>query len=267
MNEGIDFAPEIREKQGSRPRFAAPLPLRISLFIPCFIDQLYPNVAVSMVRVFERLGHAVDYDERQTCCGQPAFNSGYWPEARAVAGRMLEIFRDAEYVVSASGSCGAMLKVFYPELYKGHPREEEAARVLSPKVYEFSDFLVNVLGVRDVGARFPAKVTFHDGCHGLRELAIKAQPRALLAAVRGLELVEMNGTETCCGFGGTFAAKMPSISTAMGEVKCANALETGADFIVSNDSSCLMQIQGLLDRQGHGKKLRSLHLAEVLASE
>ena len=240
--------------------------MRISLFIPCFIDQLSPNVAISIVRVLERLGHSVEYDERQTCCGQPAFNSGYWPEARVVARRMLDIFRDAEYVVSASGSCGAMLKVFYPELFKDQP-QETAALALSPKVYEFSDFLVSVLGVRDVGARFPAKVTFHDGCHGLRELAIKAQPRALLAAVRDLELIEMRDTETCCGFGGTFAAKMPSISTAMGEVKCARALETGAEYIVSNDSSCLMQIQGLLDRQGNGKTMRSLHLAEVLASE
>ena len=239
--------------------------MRLSLFIPCFIDQIYPKVAVSMVTVLERLGHTVEYDERQSCCGQPAFNSGYWPEARAIATRTLDIFKDAEYIVSASGSCGAMLKVFYPELFKGHP-QEAASLALSPKVHEFSDFLVSVLGVSDVGARFPAKVTFHDGCHGLRELAIKQQPRTLLSAVRDLELVEMKGTETCCGFGGTFAAKMPSISTAMGEVKCANALETGADFVVSNDSSCLMQIQGLLDRQGNGKRLRSLHLAEVLAS-
>ena len=240
--------------------------MRVSLFIPCFIDQLYPQAAISMVRVLERLGHAVEYDERQTCCGQPAFNSGYWQEARNVAERTLGLFRDAEYVVSASGSCGAMLKVFYPDLFKG-TRDEAAALALSPKVYEFSDFLVSVLGVTDVGARFPAKVTFHDGCHGLRELGIKRQPRALLGAVRGLELIEMDSAETCCGFGGTFAAKMPSISTAMGEVKCAHALATEAEYVVSNDSSCLMQIQGLLDRQGHGKKLRTLHLAEVLASE
>ena len=218
-----------------------------------------------MVRVLERLGHTVEYDEQQTCCGQPAFNSGYWKEARDVAERTLGLFRDADYVVSASGSCGAMLKVFYPELFKG-TRDEAASLALSPKVHEFSDFLVSVLGVTDVGARFPAKVTFHDGCHGLRELGIKRQPRALLGAVRDLELIEMEGTETCCGFGGTFAAKMPSISTAMGEVKCAHALETGAEYVVSNDSSCLMQIQGLLDRQGNGKKLRTLHLAEVLAS-
>ena len=240
--------------------------MRVSLFIPCFIDQLYPNVAVSMVRVFERLGHTVEYDERQTCCGQPAFNSGYWPEARAVAERTLALFKNVDYLVSASGSCGAMLKVFYPELFKGTPHEA-ASLAFGPKVYEFSDFLVSVLKVTDVGARFPAKVTFHDGCHGLRELGVRKQPRALLSAVRDLELVEMSSAETCCGFGGTFAAKMPSISTAMGEIKCASALGTGAEYVVSNDSSCLMQIQGLLDRQGQGEKLRSLHLAEVLAKE
>ena len=239
--------------------------MRVSLFIPCFIDQLFPRAAISMVRVLERLGHTVEYDDRQTCCGQPAFNSGYWPEARNVAERALHIFRDADYVVSASGSCGAMLKVFYPDLFKG-TRDEAAAMALSPKVYEFSDFLVSVLKVTDVGARFPARVTFHDGCHGLRELGVKKQPRTLLGAVRDLELVEMDGAETCCGFGGTFAAKMPSISTAMGEVKCVNALRTEAQYIVSNDSSCLMQIQGLLDRQGKGENLRTLHLAEVLAS-
>jgi L-lactate dehydrogenase complex protein LldE len=240
--------------------------MRVSLFIPCFIDQLYPQVAISMVRVFERLGHTVEYDADQTCCGQPAFNSGYWAEARPLGQRMLRIFEDAEYVVSASGSCGAMLKVFYPELFKG-TASEEAALAMGPKVYEFSDFLVSVLGVTDVGARFPAKVTFHDGCHGLRELGVKRQPRVLLEAVRDLELVEMSGAETCCGFGGTFAAKMPSISTAMGEIKCASALETGAQYVVSNDSSCLMQIQGLLNRQGKGGQLRSLHLAEVLAQQ
>ncbi len=238
----------------------------VALFIPCFIDQLYPQVGISMVRVLERLGHQVEYDERQTCCGQPAFNSGYWPEARSVASRMLDLFSEskADAIVSASGSCGAMMKVFYAELFKGQP-EEGKARALSPRVHEFSSFLVDVLGVTDVGARFDARVTFHDGCHGLRELGVKTQPRTLLGAVRGLELLEMKEAETCCGFGGAFAAKMPSISTAMGEVKCASALETGADFVVSNDSSCLMQIQGLLDRQGQGKTLRSLHLAEVLA--
>lgn len=216
-----------------------------------------------MVELFERLGHTVDYREAITCCGQPAFNSGYWEEARPVAERTLELLGDAEAVVSASGSCGAMLKVFYAELFRGTPREAAAAR-LKERVFEFSEFLVDRLGITDLGASFPGKATFHDGCHGLRELGVKSQPRRLLEKVRGLELVEMKEAESCCGFGGTFAAKFPTISTAMAEVKCASAFETGAEFVISNDSSCLMQIQGLLDRQG--QRLKTLHLAEVLAS-
>jgi len=217
---------------------------------------------MDIVRVLERLGHTVDYPEAQTCCGQPAFNSGYWDEARAVAERQMTIFRDAEAVVIASGSCGAMVQVFYPELFRHHPREIEA-RALSAKTFEFSDFLVNQLGVLDVGARFLGRATFHDGCHGLRELGLKKEPRLLLQHVQGLELVEMQEAETCCGFGGTFAVKFPMISTAMGEVKCASIAETGADYVISNDSSCLMQIRGILDRQG--KTTKTLHLAEVLA--
>jgi L-lactate dehydrogenase complex protein LldE len=215
-----------------------------------------------MVKILERLGHEVDYPESQTCCGQPAFNSGYWAEARTVAETILDAFGKADVVVGASGSCGAMLKVFNPELFHGHPREADA-KALAAKVHEFSSFLVNVLGVTDIGAEFRAKATFHDGCHGLRELGIKREPRELLRHVRGLELIEMKEAETCCGFGGTFAVKFPEISTAMGEVKCASIAETGADLVISNDSSCLMQIQGLLDRQG--KPVRSMHLAEVLA--
>jgi L-lactate dehydrogenase complex protein LldE len=225
---------------------------------------MFPQVGVSMVKILERLGHQVDCPETVTCCGQPAFNSGYWHEARAVAEPVLRALSDSEVVVIGSGSCGAMLKVFYQELFAGTPNAA-AAKALSGKCYEFSDFLVTKLGVTDLGARFPARVTFHDGCHGLRELGNKRPARELLHHVRGLELVEMKDAEVCCGFGGTFAAKFPMISTAMGEVKCVSAAETGADYIVSNDSSCLMQVQGLLDRQG--SKLKTIHLAEVLASE
>jgi L-lactate dehydrogenase complex protein LldE len=237
--------------------------MKISLFIPCFVDMFYPQVGVSMVKIFERLGHEVDFPENQTCCGQPAFNAGYWDEARSVAEKSLETFRDAEVVVSASGSCGAMMKVFYPELFAKTPQLEKA-QTLAAKTFEFSDFLVNRLGVHDVGARFDGTVTFHDGCHGLRELGIKKEPRLLLAQVRGLELREMGEAETCCGFGGLFSVKFPQISTAMGEVKCASIAETKADYVVSNDSSCLMQIQGVLDREK--RPIRSLHLAEVLAN-
>jgi len=223
---------------------------------------MFPQVGLSMVRILERLGHSIDCPEQLACCGQPAFNSGYWDEARAVAVKVLAGLKDAEVVVIASGSCGAMLKVFYSELFAG-TEHAEAAKALAPKCYEFSDFLVTKLGVTDLGARFPAKVTFHDGCHGLRELGNKNAARELLARVRGLELVEMKDAELCCGFGGTFAAKFPMISTAMGEVKCASAFDTGAEYIVSNDSSCLMQLQGLLDRQA--SKLKTIHLAQVLA--
>jgi len=237
--------------------------LKITLFIPCFVNTCYPQAAISMVQILEGLGHTVDYRDEVVCCGQPAFNSGYWDEARPVAARTIEKLEDAEVVVIASGSCGAMLKVFYVELFQG-TKLDAAAKALSAKCWEFSDFLVTKLGVTDLGAHFPASVTFHDGCHGLRELGIKSQPRKLLEKVRGLTLIEMKEAESCCGFGGTFSAKFPQISTAMGEVKCASAVETGADYIVSSDSSCLMQIQGLLDRQG--RPLRSMHLAEVLAS-
>jgi L-lactate dehydrogenase complex protein LldE len=238
--------------------------MTVTLFIPCFVDLMYPRVGISVVQILEKLGHKVDYPEELTCCGQPAFNSGYWPEARDVARPVLQRLQNAEAVVIASGSCGAMLKVFYPQLFAG-TEFEKAANELSSKCYEFSDFLVTKLGVTDLGARFPAKVTFHDGCHGLRELGNKKPARALLAKVRELELIEMRDAETCCGFGGTFASKFPMISTAMGEVKCASAAETGAEYIVSNDSSCLMHVQGLVDKQG--KKLKTIHLAEVLTSK
>lgn len=236
--------------------------MTVSLFIPCFVDLLYPRVGISIVQILEQLGHKIDFPEELNCCGQPAFNSGYWNEARDLATPVIDRLKSAEAVVIASGSCGAMLKVFYPQLFAGTPHEA-AAGALSDKVFEFSDFLVTRLGVTDLGARFPARVTFHDGCHGLRELGIKRAPRALLEKVQGLELVEMK-EEVCCGFGGTFAAKFPMISTAMGEVKCAQAAETGAEYIVSNDSSCLMHIQGLADKQG--RALKTLHLAEVLTS-
>jgi len=236
--------------------------MTISLFIPCFVDLMYPQVGISMARIFEKLGHKVVVPRGPACCGQPAFNTGYWDESRTIAEKMLEALQDAEVVVIASGSCGAMMKVFYPELFAG-TKHEAQARALAPKCHEFSSFLVNQLGVTDLGAKFPHKVTFHDGCHGLRELNNKRPPRELLAKVQGLELVEMAAAETCCGFGGTFSAKFPAISTAMGEVKCASALETKTDYIVSCDSSCLMQIQGLADKQKQG--LKTIHLAEILA--
>jgi L-lactate dehydrogenase complex protein LldE len=237
--------------------------MKVTLFVPCFVDLMYPKVGISIVEILERLGHRIDYPEDLTCCGQPAFNSGYWDDARKVAAPVLERLKGAEAVVIASGSCGAMLKVFYSELFAGTPHEQ-AAKELSAKCYEFSDFLVTKLGVTDLGAVFPHKVTIHDGCHGLRELGLKKGARQRRGKVRGLELIEMKEAETCCGFGGTFAAKFPMISTAMGEVKCASATDTGSDYIVSNDSSCLMQVQGLLSKQN--SRLKTIHLAELLNS-
>lgn len=235
--------------------------MTITLFVPCYMDACFPQAAISMVRVLEKLGHQIEFPAELACCGQPPFNSGYWDEARKIARPVLKRLENAEAVVIGSGSCGAMLKVFYRELFAGLP-EEGAARALAEKTWEFSDFLVTKLGVKDVGAKYERKVTFHDGCHGLRELKTKQQPRELLRHVRGLELVEMSEAETCCGFGGAFAAKYASISTAMGEVKCASAAQTGAEVIVSNDSSCLMHIQGLLAREG--RPIQTMHLAEVL---
>ncbi len=234
--------------------------MTITLFIPCFVDALFPRAGISMAEILEQLGHRVVCPEDIACCGQPPFNSGYWDEARTIAAPIVEKLKNAEAVVIGSGSCGAMIKKFYPELFAG-TRHEADAKKLSANTWEFSEFLVRKLGVTDLGAKFPHKVTYHDGCHGLRELNIKLSPRALLGKVGGLELVEMK-EDVCCGFGGTFAAKFPMISTAMGEVKIANAAETNAEYIVSGDSSCLMHIQGLLSRQG--KPMKTIHLAEVL---
>ncbi len=237
--------------------------MKINLLIPCFVDQLFPAVGISVVRIFEKLGHTVDFKESIFCCGQPAFNAGFWEESREIAGRVLQALKGEDPVVVPSGSCAAMVKNFYPELFRGKS-QAQAAEQLSGRTFEFSSFLVDQLGVTDLGSRFPAKVTFHDGCHGLRELQVKRQPRLLLERVKDLTLIEMADQTSCCGFGGTFAVKFPMISTAMGETKSESALETGAEYLVSNDSSCLMHLQGLLSRQN--QKLRTVHLAEVLAS-
>jgi len=237
--------------------------LKINLLIPCFVDQLFPSVGISVVRIFEKLGHTVDFKESVACCGQPAFNAGYWKEARGIAGRVLRSLAGSDPVVVPSGSCAAMVKNFYPELFRETPQAEAAVQ-LSQRVFEFSSFLVDQLRITELGSRFPARVTFHDGCHGLRELHVKRQPRQLLERVQDLTLLEMEDQTSCCGFGGTFAVKFPMISTAMGETKSASAVETGAEYLVSNDSSCLMHLQGLLSRQK--QKLKTIHLAEVLAS-
>jgi L-lactate dehydrogenase complex protein LldE len=236
--------------------------VKIALFVPCYVDQFYPRVAESVVRVLERLGHQIDFDESLACCGQPAFNAGCWDDARSVASRVVSHLQDAEAIVVPSGSCATMMRVFYPEIFKNSERDK-AAKALAERTYEFSQFVVDRLGVTDLQSRFPGKATFHDGCHGLRELGVRSQPRILLSHVRDLELVEMEDADVCCGFGGLFAVKFPMISTAMGETKCELATQTGAEYLISNDSSCLMHLEGLLKRSD--SKMKALHLAEVLA--
>lgn len=231
--------------------------MRVALFIPCFVDQLFPNVGQAMVTVLRRLNVEVDYPQAQTCCGQPAFNTGYWDEARELAQRYCDVFADADAIVSPSGSCTAMVRNFYPDLLG-------KATKTTANTFEFGEFLVRKLGVTDVGARFPAKVTYHDSCHALRELRLKDEPRQLLRNVRDLELVEMGEAETCCGFGGTFSVKFPMISYAMDEVKVTSIQKTGAEYVVSGDSSCLMQIDGYLKRQR--LPIKTISLAEILAS-
>lgn len=214
-----------------------------------------------MVNVLERLGHEVDYPQSQTCCGQPAFNSGYFHEARSVADHFLTTFGDSELIGVPSGSCTAMVRKFYPELYQDTNRVDEVAQI-ARRTFEFSELLVNQLKVTDVGARLAGTATYHDGCHGLRELGIMDAPRELLRHVRGLEVVEMDEAQSCCGFGGSFAVKFPQISTAMTQVKLGSASQTNADYLVSGDPSCLMQIKGLFSRQK--SPIQCLHLAEVL---
>ncbi len=235
--------------------------MRVSLFIPCLTDQFFPRVGINLYKILKKAGAIVDYPSEQTCCGQPAFNSGYHEEAIELAQRFLQVFRSSEYIVSPSGSCTSMVKMFYPEILEDLGLKETLHDV-TRKTYEFSDFLVNVMGVTDLGVYFPHRVTYHDACHLLRELQVKQAPRDLIRKVRGIELVEMEQSENCCGFGGTFSVKYPEISTAMAEDKAASIAQTGAEYVVANDSSCLMQIGGCLSRKDLAAK--PLHLADLL---
>ncbi len=237
---------------------------KVALFIPCFIDQVLPQVGLDMARVLRRVGCELEFPPDQSCCGQPAFNSGYWDEARAVAERFVRVFGNAETIVCPSASCTVMARNFYPELLAASALRDDAGQV-GRRVFEFSEFLVKVLKASDVGASFPHRVTYHDSCHALRELGLKEEPRELLRHVRGLTLVEMRYTEDCCGFGGAFSVKFGMISSAMGESKAENAAATGAEFVTSTDSSCLLHIQGILGQKHLG--VRALHLASVLARE
>ena len=228
------------------------------------MDQLFPQVGIAMADVLERLGWQVDFPEAQTCCGQPAFNSGYPEEARTVARHFLEVFGDAEYIVVPSGSCTSMVSHHFGDIFQGDAARLAEAHRLGSRVYEFSRFLLEVAGVEDVGARFDGVVTYHDSCHALRELRVKDGPRRLLSKVEGLTLREMDAAEECCGFGGTFSVKFAEVSGAMARTKIDSIRKTEASAVVSIDSSCLMQLQGAIQRAG--LPIRTMHLAEVLAS-
>lgn len=215
-----------------------------------------------MVKVLEKAGCTVHYNPNQTCCGQPAFNAGFWNEAKPVAEKFINDFSDFNYVVAPSGSCVGFIRNFYTELFDNSIAHNQCKQ-LQKNIYEFSEFMVNILKVTDVGASFPAKATYHDACGALRECKIKEAPRKLLAKVNGLELVEMSESETCCGFGGTFAVKFDSISTAMARSKVDSALQTQADYIISTDISCLMHIEGYIKK--NRLPIQTKHIADVLA--
>ena len=241
--------------------------MRVSLFVTCLVDQLFPQVGEAMAATLRRLGVEVTFNEAQTCCGQPAFNSGYRPESRAMAEHFIEVFERerADFIVAPSGSCTAMVRNFYGELFHA-PGDEgwrERLEAVRPRLREFSEFIVRVLGVEDVGARFAGRVTYHDACHLLRELGIADEPRRLIRAVRDVEFVEMEAPDTCCGFGGTFSVKYAEISNSILQEKLARIARSGVAYVVANDSSCLMQIAGGLGRAR--SPVKTLHLAELLA--
>ncbi len=238
----------------------------VDIFIPCFVDQMFPDTAMNMVKVLEKIGCEVHYNPNQTCCGQPAFNAGFFAEAREVANKFLDDFSNetSHYIVAPSASCVGMVRNAYQDIFVKSSKLVNY-RSMQKKVYEFTEFLTDVMGITAIeGASLPGRFTYHDSCSALRECGIKAGPRALLQNVEGFELVEMEDTETCCGFGGTFAVKFEAISSAMAEQKVNNALATGAEFIVSTDSSCLMHLEAYIKKQNIS--LRTLHIADVLAS-
>ncbi|MFJ7147447.1 (Fe-S)-binding protein [Streptomyces sp. NPDC100445] len=244
--------------------------MRVALFLTCVNDTLYPDTGRAVVRLLNRLGVDVDFPTGQTCCGQAHYNTGYRHQAEPLARHFAEVFGGYEAIVTPSGSCGAMVRELYPRLgerARAEERGDALARTLAPVVprtYELTEFLVDVLGVTDVGAYYPHKVTYHPTCHGLRGLGLGDRPRRLLTAVRGLELAELPGADECCGFGGTFAVKNPDVSAAMGADKIRNAEATGAEVLCAADNSCLMHLGGMLSRLRTG--LRPVHIAEILAS-
>lgn len=236
--------------------------MKVALFIPCLSEHMFAESAISMIKVLKHLGIDYEYVEGQTCCGQPAFNSGYRREVVPLAERFIKLFKDKEYVVAPSGSCTAMVRVFYHEL---EIRDElkPALNDLSKKMYELTEFLVDVAKVDGLGGSFAHRVTYHDSCHLLRELGVREQPRKLIHGIKDIDFVEMEKSDTCCGFGGTFSYKFAELSTSMVARKCKYIEESGAEYVIGADSSCLMNIDGYLRK--HKMKARAMHIADLLA--
>ena len=244
--------------------------MRVALFVTCVVDQMWPAVGTSTIAILRRVGCSVEFDQRQTCCGQPAFNTGYRDEARRLAKRFIEMCEEttAEAIVSPSGSCTAMVH-HYESLFPNDNSADEQwrrrARVIAARTFELSSFLVRVLEVEDVGARWPGRITWHDACHALHDLNVHSEPRRLIEHVREAEFVELENADACCGFGGTFSVKYPEISVAILDQKIEAIEKAGVQAVVSGDASCLMQIGGRLSRKGSA--VRVMHLAEVLAAQ
>lgn len=236
--------------------------MKASLFITCICDSFYPEVGKSIVRILEKNNVEVDFPAGQVCCGQPAFNTGYWEDAKKVAKSVLDNFINSEYVVVPSGSCVAFIKEFYPLIFENDPYYSKVSKELGEKAFEFSEFMVDILKVTDVGACFPHKVTYHGSCHATRLLGVTGKVIKLLNNIKDVELIKLPYGETCCGFGGTFSVKSPEISEAIVDEKVTHIMETGASIVTGTDMGCLMNIEGRLRKQG--SSIRALHIAQLL---
>ncbi len=237
--------------------------MKVGLLVTCLVDLMRPRIGFAAIELLEAAGCEVVVPPGQTCCGQPGWNAGDRAAARALAEKLVAEFEACDYVVAPSGSCSGMVKTHYPELFRGEAAWMARVEALAAKTHELTDFLVRVAKLERAPGNFAGKVTYHDSCSGLRELGVKAQPRALLATLPGTELVEMKECETCCGFGGTFSVKHGDISSAMADVKCSNAQATGADALVLGDLGCMLNLEGRLRKTGDDRT-RVLHVAEVL---
>ena len=240
--------------------------MRVGLFVTCLVDLLRPRIGFAAIRLLQAAGCEVVVPMAQTCCGQPAYNAGDRRAARLLAEKLIAEFEGCDYIVAPSGSCVGMIRTHYPELFADDPAWRERAAALGVRTYELSDFLVTVAKLDKVPGGFTGTVTYHDACSGLRELGVKAQPRALLAKLPGVRLAEMNGAEDCCGVGGSFAVKFGDISARLAEKKCENVRASGADAVVLGDLGCMLNIEGRLRRMGD-ETTRVLHIAEILAGE